>query len=223
MCAVETTEHVLFRRPAHVVADEEVQQAIAIVVKPERGSAEALVPKKAAHARRIHKRSFAGVSKKPALSHACDENVRKSVVVVVANSHTHAVHLDIQARAFCHIGKRAVTIVPVKPESGTQAFVSGPVRSVDEKNVLPAIAVVIEECTARTQRFGQELAAVTATVVPELNAGRGGHVRKAKREAGYGFLLNTRGRQCRSKSSRASSQQEIPTNHGSVTRPLRIA
>src|SRR5712664_2293505 len=167
--------------------------------------------------RRIHKSSFAGVAKKAALPHAGDENVRKSVVVVVADSHTHAIHLDIQARASRYIRKRAVAIVPVKPERGAPAFVSGPVRSVDEKNVLPAIAIVIEKCATGTQRLGEERAAVNAIVVPELNACCGGHVRKAKREAGYGFSLNTRGRQCRSKSSRTSSQQEIPSNHGSVT------
>src|SRR3989442_912840 len=139
-------------------------------VKPERRSAEAPVPEEAAHARRIHKSPFAGIAKKAALPHAGDENVRKSVVVVVADSHTHAVHLDIQARASRHIGKRAVAIVPVKPERGSLAFVSGPVRSVDEKNVLPAIAIVIEECTTRAHGLGEELATVTATVVPELNA-----------------------------------------------------
>jgi len=113
-------------------------------------------PKRPPHG--LHPRKFlCRCCEKAGSVHAGDENVRKSVVVVVADSHTHAVHLEIQARAPRHIRKRAVAIVPVEPESGALALMSGPVRSVDEKNVLPAIAIVIEKCATGTQRLGRSL------------------------------------------------------------------
>ena len=52
----------------------------------------------------------------------------------------------------------------------------GPVHAVDQKNVLPAVAVVIEEGAARAQSFRQQLAAVGAAVVAELQPGSGGHI-----------------------------------------------
>ena len=183
MRSVKAAKNVVLGRPAHVVADEEIQQAIAIVVKPEGRSAEALTSEETAHARRIQKSSFAGISKEPALPDASDENVWKSIVVVVADSDTHAVHLDIETRASRHIRKRAVAVVPVEPESGSPAFVSEPVHAVDEKDVLPAIAIVIEESATGAQGFWKQLTAIAAAVVLELEAGRGGHVRKPKRES----------------------------------------
>src|SRR5258707_903392 len=116
--------------------------------------------------RRIHKASFAGITKQPALPDASDENVRKSIVVVVADSHTHTVHFDLEARASRHICERAVAVVPVEPQRGSLALVSGPVHAVDEKNGLPAIAIVIEKCTNGTPRLREELGRLPAAALP---------------------------------------------------------
>ena len=48
---------------------------------------------------------------------------------------------------------------------------AGPVHAVDEQDVLPAVGVVVEERAAGAHRLGQELAAVGAVAVPELQAG----------------------------------------------------
>ena len=63
---------------------------------------------------------------------------------------------------------------------GSLALVARPVHAVDQQNVLPAVGVVIEERAAGAQRFGQELAAVGAAVVAEMDAGGFGDVDQAK-------------------------------------------
>ena len=40
MFSVETAEDIVLGGPLHVIADEEVEQAVAIVIEPERGGAE---------------------------------------------------------------------------------------------------------------------------------------------------------------------------------------
>ena len=52
-------------------------------------------------------------------------------------------------------------------------LVSGPVGAVDEQDVLPAVAIVVEEGAAGAQSLGQKLAAEGAAVVLEVEAGRG--------------------------------------------------
>jgi len=64
-------------------------------------------------------------------------------------------------------------------------LVAGPVHPIDQKNVLPAITVVIEECTPGTQSLGKELPAKRSAVVPELNASARAHINKPEtRRAG---------------------------------------
>ena len=46
--AVEAAEHIVLRRPLHVIADEQIQQAVAVVVEPERRGAEARLASQAA-------------------------------------------------------------------------------------------------------------------------------------------------------------------------------
>ena len=51
-----------------------------------------------------------------------------------------------------------------------------PIHAVDQQDVLPAIAVVIEKGATRAKRFRQQLSAVGAVVVLKLDACRGRHV-----------------------------------------------
>src|SRR5947208_2135158 len=139
-----------------------IKQAVAVVIKPQSGSAEALMSEEAAGTRGVHKSSFAGVAKEPALADASDEDVGEAIVVVIADGHAHSVELDIEARAARYVGECAVAIVAVKPKSGTLSFVAWPVHSVDQKDVLPAVVVVVEECAARAQGLCAQLAAIRA-------------------------------------------------------------
>src|ERR1700731_2627044 len=140
------------------------------------GRASALPPEETARTRGINKSSFAGVAKKPALPHASDENIRETIVVVVADGHSHSIHLDVQSCASRHVRKGAIAVVPVEPQRGSLALVSGPVHAVHQQNILPAIAVVIEERAACAQRLREQFAAISAAVVPELDPRRVGNI-----------------------------------------------
>ena len=49
--------------------------------------------------------ALAGVAEQPVLADAGDEDVRKAVIVVVADGDAHAVHLDIEAGAARHVSE----------------------------------------------------------------------------------------------------------------------
>ena len=107
----------------------------------------------------------------PVLAHACDQNVGKSIVVIIADSNTHAVHFHIKSGAGGNIGEAAVSVVVIKPERRATLLVAGPIHSVDQKNVLPAIAVIVEKSTTGTQSLGQKLSSKRPAVVLKLNTG----------------------------------------------------
>ena len=104
-------------RPLDVVADEQIEQAVAIEVEPQRRGAERL---------RVRPRPLARVTSTnvplPVLrnSRFCPtqviEQIGKAVVVEVADRDAHAVHLDVEAGAARHVGERAVAVVAVQAE-----------------------------------------------------------------------------------------------------------
>ena len=89
-----------------------------------------------------------------------------------------------------------------------------PVHAVDQQNVEPAVAIVIEEGAAGAHGFGQILRAERAAVVAEVDAGRRGDVGQAEAQA--------RARRPRQQRERRASQ-ERPARHAMLTSPLRIA
>ena len=106
-----------------------------------------------------------------------------------------------------------------------------PVHAVDEQDVLPAVGVVVEERAAGAQRFRQQLAAVRAAVVAELQAGRGGDVDEAKAGPAAGpragaaertLPAQRRGR-TRAEPAAPSPRQEVAPVHGRLTRPCWMA
>ena len=114
LLAVEAAEDVVLGRPLHVVADEQIEQAVAIEVEPERRRAECLAPAEAARLGDVDECALAGVAEQTVLADAGDEDVGKAVVVVVADGDAHAVHLDVEAGAAGDIGERAVAIVAIE-------------------------------------------------------------------------------------------------------------
>ena len=99
MLTVEAAEHIVLRRPFDIVANEKIEQAIAVVINPQRRSAEALALTQSARVGYIHKCSLSGVAEETVLPHARDQNVGKSVVVVVSDCYAHAVEFNIQSSA----------------------------------------------------------------------------------------------------------------------------
>ena len=114
MAPVEAAEDILRLRPFHVVGHEQVQMAVAIVIEPQRGRAEAVVSTQMASLGHVGKSAMSVVLKQPALPDGGNKQIGKPVVVEIADRHAHPVHLDIQPRAVRDVGKRAVVIVAVK-------------------------------------------------------------------------------------------------------------
>ena len=125
--AVEAAENVVLRRPLHVIADEQVEQAIAIVVEPQRGGAEALALAESAGIGHVHECSLAGVMEQAVLTDAGDEDVREAIVVVIADRDAHAIQFDIEAGAGGHVRESAVVVVAIKARVVRRFLVAGPV------------------------------------------------------------------------------------------------
>src|SRR5580658_9467136 len=96
----------------------------------------------------VRESSSPAVLEKPILAHAGDQNIGETVVVVVAHGDAHSVHLYIQASLVGYVGKRAIAIVAIEAERRRLPFMAGPVRAVNQENILPAIAVVVEKGAA---------------------------------------------------------------------------
>src|SRR6266446_3803237 len=135
---------------------------------------------KAAGSRGVHKSSFAGVAEEPALADGGDENIGETIIVVIADGDAHSVKLDVEAGAAGHVGECAIAIVAVEPKSGALTLVAGPVRAVDQKNVLPAVTVVVEERAAGAQGLWEQLAAISTAVVMKLDSRCIGNVDQAE-------------------------------------------
>ena len=127
-----------------------------------------------------------------ALADGGDENVVEAVVVVVADRHTEAEKRNAQAGLASHVGEGAVVVVvvelqrggaafgvagvPIAPGSGEMGWMTGPIPTVDEQDVGPAVVVIVNEGTTRTHGFGQPFLAEGAVIVGEVDSCLGGDV-----------------------------------------------
>ncbi len=226
MLTIQAAEDVGFQRPLDVVADEEVEEAVAVVVEPNGRRAEALTLAETRGIGDIDERPFAGVAEESVLADSGDENVGKAVVVVVANGNSHAVEFDIEAGARGYISECAVAVVVVKTERGAGFLVTGPVRTVDQEDVLPAVTIVVEKGASRAESFRQELATESAAIVLKMDTGLAGDVGEAKPECIAVRRLCREGLQPQKLRPRCESRhalQEMPAIHGTFTSPARMA
>ena len=226
LLSVDRAENVQLGRPLHVIADEQIEQAVAVVIEPQRGAAEGLPPAQAGLVGDVHEGALAGVVEQPSLAHRGDVEVGKTVVVVVADGDTHAVHFDVEPGLPRDIGEGAVAVVAVELHRGALFVVPGPIHPLHQEDVLPAVAIVIEKCASRAHALGQELGAVGAAVVEKADPGLRRDVFETEAEAG--FVLGRRVLRQRVPHQRAGGRnrrqtpQELPAVHG-VTRPFRMA
>src|SRR5262249_15912894 len=128
----------------------------------------------------IDERSLACVLKQPVLADTGDQNVGKAIVVIVPNRNAHAIHLNFKRCFMRYVGERSISIVPLEADGADLLLVAVPIHAIDEENVLPAIAVVIEKGTPRTQGLRKILPPECAAVVPELNTSTCSHIYKSK-------------------------------------------
>ena len=121
-----------------------------------------------------------------------DENIVAAVVVVIADRHAHPKHLDRQASFRRHVGESSVVIVVVERRMRRVIAMLGPIGAVHEKNVLPAVVVVIEKRNAGTHRLRQKFLSVSAVVVREMNSRGASDVFKVNRRRRRRFAARLR-------------------------------
>src|SRR5579872_3234547 len=160
------------------------------------------------------------------LADASDQNVGKAVVVVIPNGNAHAIEFHIESSARRHIGESAVPVVVVEAKRGAILFMAGPIGAVDQEDVLPTIAIVIQKSAAGPKGFRQILAAEGSAVVLKLNSSRAGHIGETETRGGRSACLRRQGMQAsqgRPRCESCHSPQERPAIHGTFTSPARIA
>ena len=104
-----------FARPLDVVADEEVELAVVVVIKKRR--ARAPVVGRTAHARLLRhfvEFAVAVVVEQMIAADRRDEHIGQPVVVVIPDGHAHAVKTHVQARAGRHIREMAVAVIVIE-------------------------------------------------------------------------------------------------------------
>src|SRR6266852_5904281 len=112
------------------------------------------------------------------------------------------------------VRERAVMIVVIELRCGMFLNVARPVHPVDEKNVRPAVIVVIDECGARPHGLRQEFLAKGAIVVNKANTGLLRNVAKLDRSRFRGCsdscLTNEKRFQQENKSNRKQTFHHSP-------------
>ena len=98
----------------HVIADEKIQQAVAVVIEPDCGRAEGASSAQPGLLRDVDESARARVLKEAVLSDRGHQDIGKAVVVVVADCDSHAIHFDGQAGALRHVGECAVAVVAIE-------------------------------------------------------------------------------------------------------------
>ncbi len=161
----------MFGRPVHIIADEEIEMAVAIVIEPQGRCAEGRAAGETAGFGDIAKCAFAGVQEQAVLADTRDQDVRESIVVVICDSDAHAVEFDIESGGAGYVGEGSVAIVFIKLQRGASALVAGPVHRIYEQDVGVAVGVVIEKSATGAECFWKKFASVSAAVVVEIDSG----------------------------------------------------
>ncbi len=213
----------MFGRPVHIIADEKIEMAVAIIIEPKSGRAEGRAAGEPAGFGDIAKCAFTCVQEQAILPDAGDQDVRESIVVVISASDSHAVKFDVESGGAGNVRESSVAIVFVELQGRASALVAGPVHGVYEQDVRVAIRVVIEKSAAGAECFWKEFAAIGAAVVAEIDSSLLGNVFQEKRwlrRAG-----GARGPTWQKRRSAGGSEhvQERAPVHGRFTRPFRIA
>ena len=159
-----------------VVAHEEIELAVAVVVDPGRAGAEVRI----LHARlgrHVGKGPVAVVVVEDRRAPVGDVDVLVAVVVVVAHGHAHAEALAAHARLRGDVGKGSVAVVAVEMIGGVHAVGLGKlgdavnVAAADHVEVQQAVIVVVDPGAAGTGGLHDRTELLLAEGVLEVNAG----------------------------------------------------
>jgi len=174
--AIQRAIEVCLGSPLDVIANDEIQVAVSVVIHPGSAGAEFVRAFEPGLLRHVGECAVAIVVKQMVLPVGGDEQIVVAVVVVITDGHAHAIDLDGQPRFVRHVGERAIVIVVIELRRGMLADVTGPVHAVDQENVGPAVVIVIDEGHAGAHSFGEIFFAEGAVVVHEMDPGLFGDV-----------------------------------------------
>ena len=171
-------------RPGDVVADEQIEIAVVVDVEERRAGEPAIGPLGVGRGGDVVEVPLAVVAEQIAAADRRDVEVGIAVVVVVAHGDALAVERLVEPGFLGDVLEVSLAVVAIEG-LGRRGLdlVAGPVRRVDEEQVLVAVAVVVEEGDARAHRLGQELVAEGAVVVHERDARVLGDVDELDRRA----------------------------------------
>ena len=185
LVARQRAEQVGLGRPVHVVADEQVEMAVGVIVEPQGGGREAGV----ADPRRVGDVREGAVARAPEQAVGPQHgqiDVHVPVVVEVGGGPAQAVQGDVEPRAPGDVGERPVAVVAVQRGVRLRFAPPGPRGAVDEQQVLPPVAVGVEPQGARAERLRHVLGPESPGVVREADAGRLGDVGEDRPGRGQG-------------------------------------
>src|SRR5438445_4087675 len=111
-----------------------------------------------------------------ALPERGDEEIIETVVVVIADRDAESEHGDRESGFTSCICKRSVVIVVIELQRGSTARVAGPVLTIQEEDIRPAVVVVINKGATRAHGFRQIFFPESAVVVSEVDSGLGSDV-----------------------------------------------
>ncbi len=172
----------------HVVRDEQVEVAVAVIIQKTASCAPRItVPGNAGLFRHVGECAVAIVVIQDVVSPVSDEQIVVAIVVVVADAASLSPARTSQACFLCDVGERAVTIV-VKQVAGGMAIRLSRRKacSIHQKNVEPAIVVVIEQGNTAAHFLQQELLVRHAA----------GNVLGAQQAGGSGYVGENNGKRC---------------------------
>src|SRR5262249_11546512 len=138
--SIQAAEYIVLTRPLDVVADEKIQQSVTVVVEPQRRRAECLPLAQAARNSDVGECALARILEQAVLANAGYEDVRETIVVVVTDSGSHAIHFDIEPSLAGNVGESPIAIISIELERGALVRVARPIHSVNQQNVLPSIS-----------------------------------------------------------------------------------
>ena len=171
--AVGAAEHVGLRRPPDVVADQQIEQAVAVVVDPRRRGAEAGAAAEPGALGHVGEPAVAAVPEQAALADAGDDDVLVAVVVEVGGGRAHGVHRDAQSGLGRDVLEAGGAGIAEQPQRRVRARrVVGEAGAAQQQDVLAPVAVGVEDRGAGPERLGQILAARRARRVLEAQAAR---------------------------------------------------
>src|SRR5262245_5107248 len=105
-----------------------------------------------------------------ALPKSGDEKIFVPIVVVVPDSNSETEHRNREPGFLRHIRKCSIVIIAIELWRSCETGMSGPVLTVDDQNVLPAVVVVVNQSAPGPHGLGKIFFSECAVVVDETDA-----------------------------------------------------